>query len=61
MPLSEAQKKATAKWQKENMATVGCKLRKEEAEAFKAACSANGVKPNAVLKEFILDYIGNAE
>ena len=36
MPVSQAQKKATAKWDKENMTTLGCKVKKSEAEQFKA-------------------------
>ena len=36
MSVSEAHKKGNRKWDKENMTTLGCKVKKEEAELFKA-------------------------
>ena len=35
MKLTEAQKKANRKWDKENMVTLACHVRKEQAEKFK--------------------------
>ena len=32
MAVSDAQKKAAAKWDKENMTTLGCKVKKSEAD-----------------------------
>lgn len=61
MALSEAKKKANAKWDSENMATIGCKLKKEQAEAFKQYCAAIGQTSNAVLRAFVLDCIGEQE
>ena len=56
---SEAQKAASAKYQKEHIASVACRLKKEQAEAFKRYCEVRGKTPNAVLREFILDCLEN--
>ena len=42
MAPSEAQKRAAAKYIKEHMATLACKVRKEEAAAFKAFAAKQG-------------------
>lgn len=57
MPLSEARKAANAKWDKENMSTLACKVKKEEAAAFKEHCAQQGKTSNTVLKEFVLETI----
>lgn len=54
---SEAQKAASAKYQREHIASVACRLKKEQAEAFKRYCEMQGKTPNAVLKDFILSVI----
>lgn len=56
-PVSEARKKANAKWDKENMATLGCKVKRTEAEAFKAYAKEQGKTANTILKDFVLDCI----
>lgn len=58
MAPSEAQKKASLKWDKENMAVVGCKVKKDQAEKFKAYCSGVGKTSNAVLRDYVLECIG---
>lgn len=57
MALSEARKAANAKWDKENMSTLACKVKKEEAAAFKEHCAQQGKTCNTVLKEFVLETI----
>lgn len=57
MAVSESKKKSNARWDKKNLATVACRLRKEDAEAFKQRAAAEGKAANAVLKEFVLQYI----
>ncbi len=54
---SEAQKAASAKYQKEHIASIACRLKKEQAEAFKRYCTEQGKTPNAVLREFVLGCI----
>jgi len=57
MPVSEAQKRASLKYNKEHMATLGCKVRKQEAIAFKAYAARLGKTANTLLREFVLDSL----
>lgn len=57
MSLSEARKAANAKWDKETMSTLACKVKKAEAAAFKEYCARQGKTSNTVLKEFVLETI----
>ena len=57
MAISEAQKKASAKYHKENIASLACRVKKEQAEKFKAFCTNQGKTSNAVLREFVLECI----
>lgn len=56
--LTESQKKARNKWDSENMVTLACKVRREEAEAFRSHCVAERKTASAVLHEFIREYAG---
>lgn len=53
MSISDAQKKASNKYNLEHMSTLGCKVKKEEAEAFKDYCRNQGKTANTVLKEYV--------
>ena len=53
MSTSDAQRRASNKYIAENMTVLGCKIRKEDAEKFKKACSAAGTNPNAVFRKAI--------
>jgi len=57
MAISDAQKRASNKYDKENMATLGCKVRKEQATAFKAYAEGQGKTANTVLREYVLECI----
>lgn len=57
--LTEAKKKSNAAWDAKNMATIGCKLKKEQAEAFREYCTERGTTPNAELRKYVLDCIGD--
>ena len=48
MGLSESQRRANNKWDAANMTVLGCKVRRDRAEQFKAACKKNGTSPNAI-------------
>jgi len=48
MPLTEAKRRANNKYIAANMTVLGCKVRKDKAEIFKAACKEQGTTPNAV-------------
>ena len=54
---SAAQKRASNKYNLEHMSTLGCKVKKNEAIAFKEFCTAQGKTSNTVLKEFVLTCI----
>lgn len=57
MGISEKKKKSNAKWDKENMTVLACKVRKEVADKFKKACAAEDTTSNAVLQQAVRDYI----
>jgi len=57
MPPSDAQKKARDKWDKANTKVVACKLRTEEAEAFKQYAANQGKTANTLIKEYVLRCI----
>ncbi len=57
MSPSDARKRANAKWDKANMTVLGCKVKKTEAEAFKAYCAAQGKTANTELKDHVLQCI----
>lgn len=55
---SEAQRRASAKYQEKTIASLACRVKKEQAEAFRQYCAEQGKTPNAVLREFVLSCIG---
>ena len=57
MATSEARKKANRKWDAENMATIACRLKKEQAERFKQIAAEQGMTANQMLKKFIVEQI----
>lgn len=61
MPTSDAQKRASNKYNLKNMATIGCKVKKEEAALFKQFCKDQGKTSNTVLKDFVLACIYGPE
>ena len=58
---SEAQKRASAKYQRENIASLACRVKKDQAEKFKAYCASLGKTSNAVLRDYVLDCIDEKE
>ena len=57
MAVTESRKKANAKWDAENMTTLGCRVKKDQADKFKTYCAEIGKTSNAVLREYVLDCI----
>ena len=45
------------KWDKENMATLGCKVKRAEATAFKEYAAQQGKTANTMLKDYVLNCI----
>ena len=61
MSLSESRKRASAKWDAENMTTLGCRVKRTQAAAFKSYCEGRGQTSNTALKNFVLGCIGEQE
>lgn len=57
MAVSDAKRKANAKWDRENIATLACRVKKEQADAFKEYCNNIGETANTVLKNYVLHCI----
>jgi len=55
--LTDSKRKANNKYIAANMTVLGCKVRKERAEEFKAACRAAGTTPNAVFTQALNDFM----
>lgn len=61
MAPSESQKRASLKWDKENMIVLGCKVKRTQAAAFKSYCAERGQTSNTALKDYVLGCIGEQE
>ena len=61
MPVSRAKRTSNNKWDKENMKLVACKIRKEDAEAFKQYAEDNNTNTNALLRNYIYSCLGKDE
>lgn len=61
MATSEAQKRANAKWDKENTKIVSCKLPKREYDAFKKKAEQQGKTISGMLLAYIRDCISEDE
>ena len=61
MAVAESRKRANVEWDAENMTTLGCRVKKEQADRFKAYCSEIGKTSNAVLRDYVLDCIGEKQ
>lgn len=57
---TDAQRRAKNKYESKTMSVLGCKMKKADAEIFKAACKDSGTTVNAVFTraaaEFIAEY-----
>ena len=58
MAVSESHKASNIRWDREHMFTLGCRIRKEQADAFKALCADAGITANAALKNYVMLCIG---
>ncbi len=59
--ISAAKRRANDKWDKENMVTLACKLRKEDADAFREYARQNGKAVNTLLKNYVFGCIGKID
>ena len=58
MPVSEAKKRNNAKWDADNMSTLGCRMLKSEADAFRVYCQERGQTVSETLAAFVRSCIG---
>lgn len=58
--VTDAKKEANRRWDAKNMTILGCRIRKDKADEFKAVCAATGTSPNAVfmavVDQMLADY-----
>ena len=57
MPISDARRRANKKWDAANMTNLSIKLRREYAEEIKAAASAAGTTPAAIMRRAIDEFM----
>ncbi|MBE5721849.1 MAG: hypothetical protein EGR31_00210 [Clostridium sp.] len=54
---SKAKRAANDRWDKENMITLGCKIKREDATIFKEYAQTQDKTANTLLKEFVYKCI----
>ncbi len=57
MAVSDAQKRAANKYIKEHMSTLACKVRKEQAAAFRTYCETRGMTSNTAIKAYVMSCL----
>ena len=57
MPLTEAKRRANNKYIAKNYTVLGCKIRKDKAEAFKELCKERQTSPNELFTIAINEFI----
>lgn len=60
-PPTDAQRRASANYQRGKISSLACRVKTEQAEKFKKYCEKIGKTSNAVLKGYVLDCIGDKE
>lgn len=58
--VTRAKRASNNKWDAENMTVLGCKVRKDLADQFKAACKIAGTTPSAVFRAALDDFMARA-
>ena len=53
MAASEAQKRASAKWDKTNMASLACRVKMDTANAFRELCASRGTTVSKEIAAFV--------
>lgn len=57
MPKTDAQKRASKKWDSAHLTMLGVQIKRELAEQFRSACAANGDTVAGVFRTAISDYL----
>lgn len=58
MPVSESKRRNNDKWDRENMSTLGCRMLKSEADAFREYCRERGQTVSETLAAFVRSCTG---
>lgn len=56
---TDAQRRAKNKYEAKTMSVLGCKMKKADAEEFKAACKDSGTTVNAVFTAAAAEFMEN--
>ena len=59
MPVSEARKRATKKWDEKNIRTVATRIRTETAEQFKEYAEQHGTTVSRILSDYIKELLSS--
>ena len=57
MAVSEKQRQLALEWDRKNMKSLSCRVRKNDAEIFNEYCFAHNTTPGKLIKEFVLDCV----
>ncbi len=57
MPPSEAQKRASKKWDAANMQNLSVKVRREYADQIREKCAEKGTTPGAIMRKALDDFM----
>lgn len=55
--VSERKKASNARWDRENMTSLTCKVRRIYADKIKKVCKENGTTPSAVMRQALDDFV----
>ena len=55
--VTRAKRANKNKWEDANMTVLGCKVKRDEADAFREACRMAGTSPNAIFKAAIDEFM----
>ena len=55
--VTRAKRASNNKWDAANMTVLGCKVKRDEADAFREACRRAGTSPNAIFKAAIDEFM----
>lgn len=61
MAVSPAKRASNAKWDRENMTTLGCRVKRDDAERYHAAAAAQGTTVNAVMRKALDEMLSITE
>ena len=57
MEITENQLKAKREWDRTNLKTFSCRIKRDYAEYFLAYCKLHNTSPNQILKKCVFDCI----